>query len=462
VQGNEVISPPVQVTIRDSSGVVVPTGLVTMSVGTIPWPAPGSRISGTLTVSAVNGVATFADLRLDKPGKGYTLVATSGAAHGSSASLDVGLTFTSLAAGGLHTCGLTTGGAYCWGLNIYGQLGGVTGAIITDSVPLLVKSSVQFVQIVGGEEHSCALAVGGAAYCWGHNDQDELGDGTTNGPDQCPGAQSILVECQTAPIRVAGSGIPPLTSLSSGPLASHTCSLAGGGVGYCWGYNYNGQLGDGTTANQPAPVQVVGSGTAPLVFTELSAGGGNTCGATTDYAAYCWGFGSGPTTQVAGSGTSPLTFISVSARRLHTCALTTDGAIYCWGSNSLGELGDGTPTSSSTPVHVVGSGTSPLVFASMSAGDLHSCGVTRDGAVYCWGFNVNGQLGDGTTTNRTTPVQVVGSGTTPLLFTNITGGEAHTCGLTVSKAVYCWGYGIDGELGNGARGNQLTPVPIVQ
>jgi len=146
------------------------------------------------------------------------------------------------------------------------------------------RSSVQFVQIVGGEEHSCALQ-SEDAYCWG----------TTIRTNSATGRQWALtnagraidtVECQTAPIRVAGSGIPPLTSLSSGPLASHTCSLAGGGVGYCWGYNYNGQLGDGTTANQPAPVQVVGSGTAPLVFTELSAGGGNTCGATTDYAAY--------------------------------------------------------------------------------------------------------------------------------------------------------------------------------
>lgn len=206
----------------------------------------------------------------------------------------------------------------------------------------------------------------------------------------------------------------------------------------------------------------MGSGTAPLLFSSVSAGGVNTCGATTGYAAYCWGFGFGPSTQVAGSGASPLTFTSLSARRLHTCGLTTDGAAYCWGSNSLGELGDGTITSSSTPVHVVGSGASPLVFTSVSAGDLHTCGTTGDGGVYCWGFNANGQLGDGTTANRTAPVLVVGSGAAPLLFTSVAGGEAHTCGLTISKAIYCWGYGSDGELGNGARNNQLTPFRIVQ
>ena len=84
------------------------------------------------------------------------------------------------------------------------------------------------------------------------------------------------------------------------------------------------------------------------------------------------------------------------------------------------------------------------------------------GAIYCWGFNGNGELGDGTTTNRATPVQVAGSGTATLIFTAVTAGEGHSCGLTVDHAVYCWGYGSDGELGNGTRNNHLTPIPIVQ
>src|SRR5207237_1795299 len=175
VEGDAIISPAVQATIRDSSGGVVPNGLVTMSVGMAPWPAPGSRISGTLTVSAVNGVATFADVRLDKPGVGYTLVATSGAARGTSTPFNVGLTFTGLAAGGLHTCALTTRATYCWGANLYGQLGGPTGAVVADSVPVLVRTSVQFVQVAGGEQHTCAVTAGGAADCGGDDDQDERG-----------------------------------------------------------------------------------------------------------------------------------------------------------------------------------------------------------------------------------------------------------------------------------------------
>ena len=473
VEGNVAIAPAVRVTIRDASGNLVPTGTVTMSIGTVPWPAPGSRLLGTLTVSANNGVATFADLRVDKPGAAYTLTAASGAARASSTPFDVRLTFTSLAAGGLHTCGLTTGGTYCWGTNIYGQLGGATGAVIADSVPILVSTPTPFTQTVGGEQHSCALTSTGAVFCWGHNDQDELGDGTTNGPDQCPGAQTLLVECHDGPVQVAGSGIAPLafTSLTSGPLASHTCGLTDAGVAYCWGYNYSGQLGDSGTTNRSAPVQVVGSGTAPLLFTALSAGGVHTCGVTADNAVYCWGLGplgDSTTTEshaplhVTGSGTAPLRFTAVTARRLHSCGLTTDGAVYCWGSDAQGQLGDGTTTSSSTPVQVAGSGAAPLVFTSVRGGDIHTCGVTMVGAIYCWGFNGNGELGDGTTTNRATPVQVAGSGTATLIFTAVTAGEGHSCGLTVDHAVYCWGYGSDGELGNGTRNNHLTPIPIVQ
>jgi len=476
VEGNVILTPAVEVTIRDSNGDLVPRGTVTLGIGTVPWPAPGPRLSGTLTVSAHNGVATFADLRVDKPGSGYTLVATSGAVHASSSPFDVKVTFTDVAAGGLHTCGLTSGGVYCWGADTYGQLGGATGAVIADSVPVLVPSLLQFIQVAGGEEHTCALSRGGVAFCWGHNDQSQLGDGTRNGPDQCPGAQTLLVQCDTAPAQVAGSGVSPLAfaSISSGPLALHTCSLTAGGTAYCWGYNYSGQIGDNTTTNRPAPTQVVGAGTAPLVFTALSAGGVHTCGVTADNALYCWGYnafgelGDGTLTdrytpaQVTGSGSAPLRFTAVTARRLHSCGLTTDGAVYCWGSNALGELGDGSTTGENTPVLVTGSGTPPLVFTSIGGGDIHTCGVTTVGALYCWGFNHNGQLGDSTTTNSATPVHVRGSGIGPLVFTAVAAGEGHTCGLTMGHTVYCWGFGADGELGNGARTSQVTPVPIVQ
>jgi len=464
VEGNVVINPPIQVATRDASGAPVPTATVTIIVGTSPWPAPGSRVLGTVTVKAVNGVATFDNLRVDKPGAGYTLTALSGAASHSSTVFNVKLTFTTLAAAGSHTCGVTIGGAYCWGWNRYGELGGATGANPLDSVPVLVANTVPFLQIAGGEDHTCALSLGGTVYCWGENSQGELGDGTTSGSDPCPGGASMVDRCRLTPAPVTGSGTPPviLRSLTSGFLDLHTCGLVTGGIAYCWGYNYAGELGDGTTTNRPAPVQVMGSGTEPLVLTSLASGGSQTCGVATDQAVYCWGFGSSSTpTQIAGSGASPLLFTSVTPG-LHTCGLTTDGAVYCWGVNVHGELGDGTTTSGNTPVRVLGSGTAPLVFTMISAGDFHTCGVTAAGSAYCWGWDGYGQLGDGATTDQTTPVQVLGSGTAPLLFASVTGGEAYTCGLTHTGAAYCWGYNELASLGDGTRTSHSTPIRVIQ
>ncbi len=139
---------------------------------------------------------------------------------------------------------------------------------------------------------------------------------------------------------------------------AHTCGVTSGGAAYCWGYNGDGELGDGTTADRLSPVPVGGG----VSFAAVSAGdGGDTCG------------------------------------------VTAGGAAYCWGDNSLGELGDGTTTNRSSPVLVAGG----VSFAAVSAGDIHTCGVTAGGAASCWGLNSAGQLGDGTTTDRSSPVLVV-------------------------------------------------------
>src|SRR5207247_1427933 len=130
-----------------------------------------------------------------------------------------------------------------------------------------------------------------------------------------------------------------------------------------------------------------------------------------------------------------LTFTAVSAGAYHTCGLTTGGAAYCWGSNDNGELGNGSTTSSSVPVAVTAPG---LTFTAVSAGGCHTCGVTPSGAVYCWGSNAYGQLGNGSTTSSSVPVAVSAGGRT---FTAVSAGYLHTCGLTSGGAGYCWGYG---------------------
>ena len=158
----------------------------------------------------------------------------------------------------------------------------------------------------------------------------------------------------------------------------------------------------------------------PLVFSVLSAGNGHACGLTTDGAAYCWGFnedgglGNGTTggistTPVAVSAPPGVSFSALSAGTAHSCGLTASHTAYCWGENESGQLGIGLKTDTARPVPVTGS--VPFLgvrAASQLAGAGFTCGVTTGGVGYCWGSNVNGQLGDGTTTPRAMPVRVAG------------------------------------------------------
>ena len=147
-----------------------------------------------------------------------------------------------------------------------------------------------------------------------------------------------------------------------------------------------------------------------------------------------------------------LTFTVVSAGGYHTCGVTAAGAAYCWGDNFFGELGDGTTTSRSSPVLVAAP--AGVSFAAVSAGLRHTCGLTAAGVAYCWGYNGFGQLGDGTTTNRSSPVLVVGG----VSLAAVSAGWRHTCGVTAAGAAYCWGDNTSGQLGDGTTTQRLTPV----
>lgn len=144
----------------------------------------------------------------------------------------------------------------------------------------------------------------------------------------------------------------------------------------------------------------------------------------------------------------------ISAGSLHSCAITDTGGLKCWGSNAYGQLGDGTVTNRLSPVDVVGM-TSGIV--AVSAGDGHTCAITSTGAAKCWGYNAQGQLGNYTTSQSNTPSQVfsLGSG-----VAQISAGYAHTCAVTSSGAVKCWGFGIYGQLGNGSTANSNVPVDV--
>jgi alpha-tubulin suppressor-like RCC1 family protein len=261
----------------------------------------------------------------------------------------------------------------------------------------------------------------------------------------------------------------------------HTCALSSAGTVKCWGRNYNGQLGNGTTADSSTPVQVkdvAGTGTLSHV-TQISAGGYHTCALLRDHTVECWGWnsggqlGSGTTTQsstpvqvkgVGGVGT--LSNVSqVSAGYSHTCALSSAGTVECWGYNGDGELGNGTTTQSSTPVQVkdvAGTGTLSNV-TQISAGRFHTCALQSDNTVVCWGYNGQGQLGNGATADSSTPVQVkdvAGTGTLSNV-TEIEAGGLHTCALLSDHTVECWGWNSGGQLGNGATADSSIPVSVI-
>lgn len=361
-------------------------------------------------------------------------------------SLDSGV--VAIAAGGGHTCALTRdGGVRCWGLNFNGQLGDGTAGNQKWLPVNVIGLSSGVVAITAGDAHTCALTTNGGVKCWGYNNAGQLGDGTT-------------VDKVTPMIVVGlGSGIAAITT-----GVGHTCALTDSGGVKCWGFNNYGQLGDGTTGdNKSLPVNVVGLASGVAAIT---AGYGHTCALTSGGGVKCWGrnntgqLGDGTTgndrpnpVDVTGLGNG---VVAIAAGNSHTCALTSGGGVKCWGRNNTGQLGNGTTGSDSpNPVDVTGLGNRVIA---ITAGFAHTCALTSDGGVKCWGDNQDGQLGDGTTTWRNTPVNVIDLSTG---VTAISAGYGHTCALTGGGGTKCWGRNLNGQLGDGTQEKKSIPVDVL-
>jgi alpha-tubulin suppressor-like RCC1 family protein len=345
-----------------------------------------------------------------------------------------------------HACGVTTDDrAYCWGNNQDGQLGNGTNSGPEDcngwpcSIrPVAVLGGLRFDHVSAGGRSTCGITTDDRAYCWGRNINGQLGDGT-----------QIM---RLTPVAVAGGRRFRQVSAGNG----HTCAITPSDVAFCWGNNAKGQVGDGTTTQRLTPVRVAGG----LSWRQLSGDFFHTCGVTTGYRAYCWGnnfdgrLGDGTTTRrlkpVAVSG--GLLFRQVDAGFHHTCAVrTTDDRAYCWGDNSYGALGDGTTTGRLKPVAVLGT----RHFDHVSAGDNHTCGVTLAGRGFCWGVNLVGQLGDGTTTQRLKPTPLG----VDLTLAQVSASAGFSCGVAIDHRAYCWGHNYAGQLGDGTDAQHL-PVPV--
>ena len=351
---------------------------------------------------------------------------------------------SAIAAGWYHTCALTTGnGAKCWGYNYYGQIGDNTTTDRFTPVDVVTLSS-GVVAISLGSVHTCALTTAGGVKCWGRNKYGQLGDNTTTD--------------RHMPVDVVGlsSGV---AAISAGYY--HTCALTTAGGVKCWGWNGSGQLGDNTTTNQHAPVDVIGLSSGVIA---ISAGGSHTCALTTAGGVKCWGYnlygeiGDNTTTDrhtpvdVYGLSSG---VAAISTGNWHTCALTTAGGAKCWGYNHYGEIGDNTTTDSSIPIDVIGllSGVTMV-----DAGAYHTCAITTVGGVECWGANSYGQIGDNTISDRYTPVNVYGLSSG---VATIDAGVNYTCALTIMGEVECWGWNQYGQLGDNTSTDRHTPVYVI-
>ncbi|MBI2060983.1 MAG: hypothetical protein HYT87_14550 [Nitrospirae bacterium] len=372
----------------------------------------------------------------------------------------------SLAAGGNHSCGLVSDGTVrCWGSNLFGQLG--DGTTVDRWTSVAVSTLTNVAAVAGGIDHTCGLLSDGTVKCWGLNGNGQLGDGTSNN-SWTPVAVSSL----TGAVAVAGGN-------------NFTCSLHSDGWVRCWGINTAGGLGDGTVTERFTPVSVTmpagplgaklprvrdtaATGASARPFRKgLDGGTLHMCALVSEGTVRCWGggnvgqLGDGGTTVAAGSPVVPSSLtgvVALATGTTHSCAVTSDGGVKCWGNNGTGQVGDGTTTTRLTPVAVTGLSNAVAI----DAGKAHTCALAAEGSVKCWGLNFAGQLGDGTSLSKNTPVAV--STLTGAVAVETGGGydvtSGHTCALIFDGTVNCWGYGARGALGNGSGINKHSPVAV--
>jgi alpha-tubulin suppressor-like RCC1 family protein len=333
--------------------------------------------------------------------------------HATPSAVTGGQSFAALAGGGSFACALTAAGQpWCWGATFFRQ-NASPSRVIRDSVPTVISGAPALHAVAVGSANACGVTSSGDAYCWGNNAFGELGTGDTT-------------DRSTATIVPGGT---KWAAISVG--FDHTCALQQNGAAYCWGDNTYGMIATPANPVQPTPVLISGA-----AFTSISAGADYTCGVTLapGNVGYCWGINNAGqlgdstvtnrVTPVVVAGA--ITFGAIYAERENsniatTCALSAQLVAYCWGGNLYSQLGSAAavPTSCS---YLYGGGTVPCVltpvavagglnFTNLAVGNNHVCGVTPTGAVYCWGQNDHGQLGTTSIDVSQLPIRIPGFGT---------------------------------------------------
>jgi alpha-tubulin suppressor-like RCC1 family protein len=320
--------------------------------------------------------------------------------------------WTQVSSGGDHSIGVdSSGAAWGWGCNLAGQLGDCTTA--DKRIPRRVVGNItDWHQLSAGHAHSVGVRKNGTAWAWGTNSSAQLGDNTSTN--------------KSSPILVVG-GFTDWCSVSAGYV--HNLGVRQNGTAWGWGTNSSAQLGDGTTTVRSSPVSVVGGFTD---WCQVSAGFRHSLGVRCNGTAWAWGYGA--TGRLGDGGVtsrlSPVTvaggftdWCQVSAGTSHSLGVRRNGTAWAWGCNGSGRLGNNTTVDSSSPVSVIGGFTN---WCQVTAGNIHSLGVRTNGTAWAWGLNNSGQLGDNTTTDKSSPVSVIGGFTD---WCSVSSGFCHSIAI---------------------------------
>jgi alpha-tubulin suppressor-like RCC1 family protein len=360
-------------------------------------------------------------------------------------------TWTQVSAGGEHACAIDgAGGIRCWGYNAWGQLGfNYPYQQNKEQTPVTVALSATWAQVAAGRQNTCAKRSDGTVWCWGSDYDGQLGNGTTTVGQNAPTPLQVNTATDWASLCVGDAHVCATKNAPNRTL-------------WCWGSDDEGRLGNGvTTGDQASPVQ---EATGSVLWSQLSCGLRHTCAVRTDGTLWCWGYnyygqlGSG-TSGVGADSSAPTREVTlatnwrqVEAGEYATCAVKTDNSLWCWGYNFYGELGIGNNGGTSTPTRV-GTDTD---WATVSSGGNHACARKTNGAIYCWGRANKGQLGNGATVDKNTPTRVDLATT----WASVSAGGSFTCGHKSDGSLFCWGRNESGQVGDGTAWREQAPLQV--
>jgi len=367
--------------------------------------------------------------------------------------LSGGTNWKQVASSGVHTLAIKTDGTlWTWGRGTFAQLGDNT--LISRSTPVTTfAGGTNWKQVAGGDNHTAAIKTDGTLWTWGSNSSGQLG----RNPDTSLRLTPVTTFAGGTNWADTATGEPEeLYTLTGG--YSHTAAIKTDGTLWTWGRNTDGQLGDNTTVDRSTPVTTFAGGTN---WKQVSSGGNHTAAIKTDGTLWTWGSNNNgrlgdntainrytPVTTFAG-GTN---WKQVACGDGYIAAIKTDGTLWTWGTNSSGELGNNTAINRSTPVTTFAGGTN---WKQVVGGDRYTAAIKTDGTLWTWGIGTSGQLGNNTATNKSTPVTTFAGGTN---WKQVACGDGHTTAIKTDGTLWTWGDNGDGQLGDNTTVDRSTPV----